>query len=166
MTKSNLNKLSTFHTKNLRRILMHVLAGDNLQSTSSRPLQPRQHGNHHTKVMETDQTHNNKRVRLYLSHNSHLSRHQRGSRRGGNPRTPGTELWKGSSRPSMMHGGPFRSWSRTDKSGIPLLLSYMPDVIIIMGMNDEWNDLIINALVVPLKVFINHGIVWLIKTHC
>ena len=35
-------------------------------------------------------------------------------------------LLKGSLRPSITPGGPFRSWHRTDRSGVHLLLPYMP----------------------------------------
>ena len=44
--------------------------------------------------------------------------HQRGSGNEGDPRTPGGDLWRGSSRPSVTHGGPFRSWLRANRSGM------------------------------------------------
>ena len=43
----------------------------------------------------------------------------------GDPRTHGVEQWKRSSRPSITPGASFRSWPRTDRSGVPLLLPYM-----------------------------------------
>ena len=52
--------------------------------------------------------------------------HQKESKSGDDPRTPGVGLWKGSSRPYSTPGEPFRSWPRTDRSGDPLLLPYMP----------------------------------------
>ena len=49
MTESDLNKLFTFHTENLKKILQ-------VQPTS-RSLQPREHGyHHHAKAMEMDWT--------------------------------------------------------------------------------------------------------------
>ena len=53
---TSLNKLSTVHTKNRRKIL-EILARDHLQPTSSRPLQAGQHGYHrHVRAMEMDRT--------------------------------------------------------------------------------------------------------------
>ena len=46
MTESDLNQLSAFNTKKLRRI-PRIFWPETLQPTSSRPLQPRQHGHHH-----------------------------------------------------------------------------------------------------------------------
>jgi len=55
--------------------------------------------------------------------------HQKENISGDNPRTPGVRQWKGSSRPYSTPGEPFRSWPRTDRSGDPLFLPYMPEGI-------------------------------------
>ena len=69
MTASDLNQLSTFHTKNLRSIL----AQDHLQPTSFGPLQPRQHEHHHHgKVTEMDRACDENRARQHLPHSSSL----------------------------------------------------------------------------------------------
>ena len=57
--------------------------------------------------------------------------HQKENASGHDPRTPGVRLtlWKGSSRSYSTPGEPFRSLPRTDSSGDPLLLPYMPGSI-------------------------------------
>ena len=55
--------------------------------------------------------------------------YQKENASGDDPRTPSVALWKGSSRPYSTPGESFRSWPRTDRSGDPLLLPYMPDGI-------------------------------------
>ena len=64
--------------------------------------------------------------------------HQKENISGDNPRTPGVRQWKGSSRPYSIPREPFRSWPRTDRSGDPLFLPYMPEGIHGHKWVSEW----------------------------
>ena len=70
-------------------------------------------------------------MRREPSNISHTALHltSEGTQKRGRPKNTWRWTVEGSSRPFITPGGPFRSWLRTDWSGVPLLLPYMAAAI-------------------------------------
>lgn len=98
---------------------------DHLQPTS-RLLKPRQYGHYyHVKVMEMDETCVEKRTRQHLLHSPSLNTRAEAEMRASQEHL--ALNWRGGAKEIPSHlGGPFRSWSRTERNGVPLLLPNMP----------------------------------------
>ena len=123
MTESDLNKLSTVRTKHLRRSLW--IFWPEPSPTSSLPLQPRQHGHHHhTKAMEMDQTCDEKRARQHLQHRPSPDTREDSKRKRWRPK-PNT--WRrtveGELKTIHHTWWTVQNWSRTDRSGLPLIIA-------------------------------------------
>ena len=112
---------------------MNNLAQNHLQPTSFHLLQPRQHEHHHhAKAMEMGRACDEKRARQHLPHSPSLD--TRGEAETGETQEHLASNCR-SLRPFITPGGLFRSWPKTDRGGVPLLLPYIPASI--TGMSER-----------------------------
>ena len=91
------------------------------------PLQLGQHGHHHhAKAIVRDQTIDEKRARQHTLHSTLLDT-RRGVETRATQEHPVSNYKRGAQDPpSYLRDHSDRSWPRTDRIGLPLLLPYMP----------------------------------------
>ena len=129
MTENYLNKLSTFYTKSLRRILQifwpetisnqHLLARCNQDSMGTIIMLRRWKWIGHVTRREPR---NISRTALYWT--------PEGKRKQGRPKKTWRRTVEGELKTLHHTWGPFKNWPRTDRSGVNLLPPYMPAGIV------------------------------------